>query len=434
MISSIMPSKEHYWERVLAAPLKNAARKALFSLLSNLRYGRLTIQDGEWCRSFGTPSRGFPIEATVFVHDPKFYGRVLVGGSVGAGEAYMAGYWSTDDLTGVIRIIALNESFMADMEKGWARLSAPFQRAFHRMRKGTRAGSRANISAHYDLGNNFYRLFLDDTMTYSCGIFERPDSSLEEASIAKYDRICRKLDLSEGDHMLEIGTGWGGFAIHAAVAYGCRVTTTTISREQHQLASERVARAGLADRVHILFEDYRNLTGSFDKLVSIEMIEAVGHHFYDDFFRVCGNLLKPDGAMALQAIVIRDDRYLSQLTRPDFIKRHIFPGSCLPSIAAISASVSKTTDLRLVHLEDITPHYARTLRLWRERFFANVDRVRELGFPETFIRMWEFYLCYCEGSFLERYIGDVQMILAKPLNRMAPILPVLQAAGVEEIH
>ncbi|WP_373501786.1 class I SAM-dependent methyltransferase, partial [Desulfococcus sp.] len=203
------------------------------------------------------------------------------------------------------------------------------------------------------------------------------------------------------------------------------VTATTISREQHRLASERVARAGLADRVTILFQDYRDLAGSYDKLVSIEMIEAVGHHFYDDFFRVCERRLKPDGAMVLQAITIRDDRYRAQLDRPDFIKRHIFPGACLPSIAAISDSVARVTDLKVVHLEDITPHYARTLQLWRERFFANLDRVRELGYPEKFIRMWEFYLCYCEGSFLERYIGDVQMILTRPLNRMAPILPSL---------
>lgn len=432
MIESIMPSKEYYWEKILATPLKKAARRALFSLLSNLRYGRLTIRDGDICRSFGTPSHQFPFDVTVTVHNPKFYGRVLVGGSVGAGEAYMAGHWSTDDLTGVIRIIAVNESFMEDMEKGWARLSAPFQRAFHWMRKDTRAGSRDNISAHYDLGNDFYRLFLDDTMTYSCGIFERPDSSLEEASLAKYDRICKKLGLSEADHVLEIGTGWGGFAIHAASTYGCRVTTTTISREQHRMASERVARAGLSGRVQILLEDYRDLTGSFDKLVSIEMIEAVGHHFHDDFFRICSSRLKPDGAMALQTIVIRDDRYESQLTRPDFIKRHIFPGSCVPSVAAISASLSRVTDLRPFHMEDITPHYARTLHLWRERFFANIDQVRKLGYPDKFIRMWEFYLCYCEGSFLERYIGDVQMILAKPLNRMASILPALEPAGAAE--
>jgi cyclopropane-fatty-acyl-phospholipid synthase len=225
--------------------------------------------------------------------------------------------------------------------------------------------------------------------------------------------------------VLEIGTGWGGFAIHAAGRYGCRVTTTTISREQQALAVARVAQAGLSDRVRILSQDYRDLSGTFDKLVSIEMIEAVGHHFYDDFFRACARRLKPEGVMALQAIVIRDDRYQDQLLRPDFIKRHIFPGACLPSVAVMSDAVARVTDLRLVHLEDITPHYARTLRLWRERFFANIDRVRALGFSEKFIRMWEFYLCYCEGSFLERYIGDVQMVLARPFNRMASILPEL---------
>ncbi len=425
MMESIMPAKEHPWERALAAPVKSAARRVLLSLLSKLRYGRLTLRDGGRQWTFGSLHPRFPVEATVDVHDPKFYGRALVGGSIGAGEAYMSGYWSVDDLTRLIRIIVHNEAVMMEMDKGLTRLSAPFQRAFHRMRKDTRVGSRANIAAHYDLGNDFYRLFLDETMTYSCGIFEKPDSTLEEASKAKYDRICRKLGLTAEDHVLEIGTGWGGFAIHAAGRYGCRVTTTTISREQQALAVARVAQAGLSDRVRILSQDYRDLSGTFDKLVSIEMIEAVGHHFYDDFFRACARRLKPEGVMALQAIVIRDDRYQDQLLRPDFIKRHIFPGACLPSVAVMSDAVARVTDLRLVHLEDITPHYARTLRLWRERFFDNIDRVRALGFSEKFIRMWEFYLCYCEGSFLERYIGDVQMVLARPFNRMASILPEL---------
>jgi cyclopropane-fatty-acyl-phospholipid synthase len=295
----------------------------------------------------------------------------------------------------------------------------------HRARRNTVAGSRRNIKAHYDLGNEFYRLFLDDTLTYSCGIFEREESSLREASVAKYDRICRKLALSPADRVLEIGTGWGGFAIHAAAQCGCRVTTTTISDRQHELAAERIAAAGLADRITLLKTDYRDLTGTFDALVSIEMIEAVGHHFLDDFFRVCGRRLKPDGQMLLQAITIRDQVFDWHKRNVDFIKRYIFPGSCIPSIAAISDAVARATDLRMVHLEDITTHYATTLRRWRENFFANLDQVKALGFPDAFIRMWEFYLCYCEGGFAERYLGDVQVLFTKPMCRREPILPAL---------
>ena len=275
-----------------------------------------------------------------------------------------------------------------------------------------------NILAHYDLGNDFYALFLDETMTYSCGIFEREDSTLKEASEAKYDRICRKLMLTTGDQVLEIGTGWGGFAVHAAGNYGVHVTTATISDEQHQFAQNRIKAAGLEDRITLLKSDYRDLSGKFDKLVSIEMIEAVGHHFYATFFRTCSRLLKDDGMMALQAITIGDQIFDRHRRSVDFIKRYIFPGSCIPSITAISNAIARATDLRLVHLEDITPHYARTLSEWRRRFFANLDKVREMGYSDTFIRMWEYYLCYCEGGFAERYIGDVQMLFTKPLYRM----------------
>jgi cyclopropane-fatty-acyl-phospholipid synthase len=308
------------------------------------------------------------------------------------------------------------------MEKGLARLAAPVNRLLHFLNRNTRRGSRENILVHYDLGNDFYELFLDETLTYSCGIFESEQSSLKEASIAKYDRICRKLKLGRGDHVLEIGTGWGGFAIHAARHYDCRVTTTTISDNQHQLAAERFAAAGLSEKITLLKQDYRDLTGQFDKLVSIEMIEAVGHHYLETFFQVCSRLLKPDGMFLLQAITIRDQVFEKHKRSVDFIKRFIFPGSCIPSITAINYSIARATDLKLVHLEDITPHYARTLREWRRRFFANIDQVRKLGFSESFIRMWEYYLCYCEGGFTERYIGDVQALFAKPLSRTDPLL------------
>jgi cyclopropane-fatty-acyl-phospholipid synthase len=254
-------------------------------------------------------------------------------------------------------------------------------------------------------------------MTYSCGIFEQANSTLKDASEAKYNRICRKLQLAAGDRILEIGTGWGGFALYAAENYGVHVTTTTISDEQHQFARNRIKAAGLEDRITLLMQDYRNLSGKFDKLVSIEMIEAVGHQYLTTFFRTCSRLLKEDGMMALQAITIGDQIFNRHKRSVDFIKRYIFPGSCIPSVTAISNAVAGATDLRLVHLEEITPHYARTLREWRRRFFANISKVKALGFSETFVRMWEYYLCYCEGGFAERYINDVQMILAKPLNR-----------------
>jgi cyclopropane-fatty-acyl-phospholipid synthase len=286
-------------------------------------------------------------------------------------------------------------------------------------------GSKENIVVHYDLGNDFYRLFLDKTLTYSCGIFENENSTLEDASIAKYDRICRKLQLCPEDHVIEIGSGWGGFSIHAAKNYGCRVTTTTISDEQYDLAEKRIAASGVSHRIQLLRKDYRHLGGKFDKLVSIEMIEAVGHHYLDSFFQICSRLLKANGMMILQAITIVDQMFDAHKRSVDFSKRYIFPGSCIPSIHAMMRSITRKTDLKLFHLEDITPHYVRTLAEWRKRFFDRIDDVRAMGFSETFIRMWEYYLCYCEGGFAERYIGDVQMLLTKPMCRREPLLPPL---------
>jgi cyclopropane-fatty-acyl-phospholipid synthase len=304
---------------------------------------------------------------------------------------------------------------------------APFHLFFHFFRKNTLKGSRENIIAHYDLGNEFYKLFLDDTMTYSCGIFETKDSSLFQASIAKYDRICRKLQLRPEDHVLEIGTGWGGFAIYAAKNYGCRITTTTISDQQFDLAKQRIEKDGLSDKVEIMKKDYRNLKGEFDKLVSIEMIEAVGDAYLKSFFDICSRCLKNDGMMLLQAITIADWAYDKHVRTVDFIKRYIFPGGNIPSVTAISSAVAEATDLRLFHMEDITPHYATTLAAWRENFFENIEAVRGLGFPDTFIRMWDYYFGYCEGGFLERYIGDVHMLFTKPDCRRDPILPEIQS-------
>jgi len=369
---------------------------------------------------YGARTVRCPLEVTVRVHDARFWSELAFGGSIGAGEAYMEGYWSTDDLTALVRVLLQNRDVLDGMETGLARLTVPLQKSLHWLNRNTREGSRRNIAAHYDLGNDFFSLFLDPTMMYSSAIFERPEMTLEEAQRERLHRICRKLELKPGDHLLEIGTGWGGLAIHAAQHYGCRVTTTTISREQFGHARERVAAAGLADRVTLLLEDYRDLRGRYDKLASIEMIEAVGHAFYDTYFRQCGRLLEDEGLMLLQAITIADQRYAAARRSVDFIQRHIFPGSTIPSVSVMLDSLTRSTDMKLVHLEDIGPHYATTLRKWRENFLASLDRVRALGYPERFVRMWEFYLCYCEGGFEERAIGDVQMLLAKPGSRRAP--------------
>jgi len=348
------------------------------------------------------------------VLDPRFYSDVAFGGSIGAGEAWMNGYWTSSDLGALLRILIRNQDAMRKVDGGFARISEPLQRILHALNSNTRKGSRRNIAAHYDLGNDFYRLWLDRTMMYSCAYFDSVDTSLEDASVEKLDRICRKLELSPDDSVVEIGTGWGGFAIHAAKHYGCHVTTTTISKEQHDYAQRAIREAGLDDRITLLFDDYRDLNGQFDKLVSIEMIEAVGHRFHPTFFRKCCELLKPDGVMLLQAITMADQDYDSYRRSVDFINRYIFPGGCLTSVTDMTGTMTRHTDLRTIHVEDIGPHYAITLRYWYDRFMARLDEVRELGYPETFIRMWQFYLLSCESAFIERKIGNVQMLMMRP--------------------
>ena len=417
MVELIIPSEAPALSELKERKSDHIARRTVFSLLNKLRYGRIEIIEGKHRYLFGEESHPSSLRAIITVHHSQFYSRILFSGSLGAAEAYMEGLWTADDLTMVMRILALNQKASADMGKGLARFTALLYKVYHSARKNTKMGSRKNILAHYDLGNDFYRLFLDNTMTYSCGIFEHAQSTLEDASIAKYDRICKKLQFKPGDRVVEIGTGWGGFAKHAAQNYGVHVTTTTISDEQHRFAMKRFQKAGLEDHISLLKKDYRDLRGKFDKLVSIEMIEAVGHHFYSDFFQTCSRLLKDDGLMALQAITIGDQIFDRHKRSVDFIKRYIFPGSCIPSITAISNVIARKTDFRLVHLEDITPHYAKTLHEWRRRFFANLDKVRAMGFSDTFVRMWEYYFCYCEGGFSERYISDVQILFAKPFYR-----------------
>ena len=414
--------------------LDRLIRRGLESSLSGLHSGQINLVDGDRSVQFGRSTSDFPVHCVVRVHDSGFYANLALGGSIGAAETYMMGQWSTDDLTGLIRLMVRNRDVLDGLESGVARISASFRRVFHRFRRNNRSGSRKNILAHYDLGNDFYSLFLDESMTYSCGVFPNESSSLYEASIAKIDHLCRKLDLHPSDHLLEIGTGWGALSIHAARNYGCRVTTATISDEQFNLAEKRIAEAGLSEKITVIFQDYRDIEGQFDKLVSVEMIEAVGDEYLDDYFAACNRLLKPEGLLVIQAIVMNDQHYDKFRRGVDFIQRYIFPGSCLPSMKRMLEATSRATDMRLTHMEDITPHYPRTLRVWRERFFERIEEVRALGFSDAFIRMWEFYLCYCEGGFLERYIGDVQLLFAKPLNRVETALPELtKDRGLAEV-
>ncbi|MDQ2963638.1 MAG: cyclopropane-fatty-acyl-phospholipid synthase family protein [Pseudomonadota bacterium] len=394
-----------------ANPLGALARRLVLAGLATLRNGLLRVRDGDEVIEFGTGRSGPRTALTVL--DPAFYAEIAFGGSVGAGESYMLGHWQSNDLTALMRLLLRNPDALDAMETGLARVSAPLRLAAHWLHRNTRAGSRRNISAHYDLGNDFFQLFLDETMMYSCALFERPDMTLAEASTAKLDAVCRKLALGPQDHVLEIGTGWGGFALHAATRYGCRVTTTTISPSQHELARKRVHAAGLEDRISILLEDYRDLKGTYAKLVSIEMIEAIGHQNFGEFFRQCAARLAPGGQMLLQSITIADHLYDRARDEVDFIKRYIFPGCCIPSVSALAQAMAGASDLRIVHLEDIGPHYATTLARWRDSFLANRERVRALGYPESFCRMWEFYLCYCEAGFAERALGDVQMVLTR---------------------
>ncbi|MEP7242219.1 MAG: cyclopropane-fatty-acyl-phospholipid synthase family protein [Gammaproteobacteria bacterium] len=401
--------------------LAKLGRKLLLGQLANLQHGSLRLVEPEGEHRFGKRTADCDLGVTVYVEHPQFFADVAFGGTVGSGEAYIRGLWRCDDLTALIRIFLRNRDLMNGMDSRWSLVSRPLLKLFHALNRNSKEGSARNITAHYDLGNSLYELMLDETMMYSCAIYPRAEASLHEAQVAKLDAVCQKLALTAQDHLVEIGTGWGGLAIHAATNYGCRVTTTTISREQHDYARAKIDRLGLTNRITLLFQDYRDLTGQYDKLVSIEMVEAVGADFLETYLAKCSSLLKPSGSMLLQAITIQDQNYEQALKSVDYIQRFIFPGSFIPSITAITKAVCQATDMKIAHLEDIGPHYATTLRAWRERFFANLPAVRKLGLTDSFVRLWEFYLCYCEGGFTERALGDVHMLLAKPDCRRAPI-------------
>ena len=394
-------------------PFDRWAQAALLRSLERLQHGKLLVASPDGTRTFGAGGDGALLE----VHHPRFFRRALTG-EVGLGESYMDGDWSTPDLVALVRLMLANRDVLAALPAlpGW--LSGRVGAVAHRLRDNTRRGSRRNIHHHYDLGNEFFRLFLDESRMYSCAFFSRPGDTLEAAQQHKLQLICDKLDLRPGDRVLEIGSGWGGFAMFAASRRGCHVTTTTISAEQYEYVSELIAGSGdVGSRIDLRFEDYRALRGRFDKIVSIEMFEAVGLRHYDEFFAACDRLLDRDGLMLLQTITVDDWRFRDYLRSPSWIAKHIFPGAELASVSEMLASMSRVTTLNLHHLQQIGSHYARTLHAWRDRFHRSLDVVRAQGFDDRFIRMWDLYFGYCEAAFLERHIGDVQLLLAKSANR-----------------
>lgn len=405
-------------------------RDRLMSAMQKLKYGSLRLTDPESSRLFGVGESDEP-PAELSVNDPLFYRSIVTGGSLGAAEAYLKGWWDSPDLVLLFRLMARNAEALGGLNGVASRLSRGAAAVGHALRRNTHAGSRRNIAAHYDLGEEFYALFLDETMTYSSGIFPTEESSLADASSEKYDRVCRKLRLAPGHHIVEIGTGWGGFALHAAKQYGCRVTTTTISAKQNAHATRRVKEAGLDGQIQVLNKDYRDLTGTFDHLVSIEMIEAVGHHYLDRFFGQCSRLINQNGCMVLQAITIPDYRFHKYVRSVDFIQKYIFPGGCLPSIEATANAVGRSTDFRFLHLEDFAYHYAETLACWRRRYWHEIEKVRALGFDERFVRMWNYYLAYCEAGFLENQIGVAQIMLAKPGCRLVAPMGCVEYPAAE---
>ena len=397
--------------------LERFLRDRLLAQLAPLSGGCLQLRDTTGDVLLGDPAA--TLRVSVWVDDPAFYRAVAAQGSVGAGESYIRGDWHCSDLVALVQLLVRNRDLLDGMERGVARVGGWLLKGWNRLRRNTREGSRRNIAAHYDLGNPFFSLFLSPDLMYSSALYASPADALEDASRRKLARICAQLQLQPGDHVVEIGTGWGGFALYAAGEIGCHVTTTTISVEQYTLAKARVEAAGLQDKVTLLLKDYRDLDGQYDKLVSIEMIEAIGAQYLDTYFNTLTRLLKPEGLALLQAITIEDQRYEQARRSVDYIKRFVFPGSFIPSINAIMAAKTRSSDLQLIGQHDFGTSYALTLRAWRQRFLAQLPAVRAQGFDERFIRLWEFYLAYCEGGFLERSIGVSHLLMARPGYRPA---------------
>ena len=386
-------------------------KKIIHQRLSQIKDAHIIIKDGKSINKYGKPGN---LSAKINILDTAFYKNIILGGTIGASESFIRGEWSSPNLTNVIRVLARNTEAQDKLENLFTLLSQPFLKVMHKLNENSVRGSKKNISRHYDLSNDFFSLFLDKNMMYSSAIYKSRKTSLDDASTNKLDVICKKLNLKKTDHVIEIGTGWGGFAIYAAKNYGCKVTTTTISIEQYKFAKQKIKEAGLGKKIKVLLKDYRLLKGQYDKLVSIEMIEAVGYQFYDEYFKIISQLLKNDGEALIQAITIKDQRYSKAIQSVDFIQKYIFPGSCIPSITAIQNSLTSSTDLVINDIRDIGHHYARTLADWRKRFLKNKQEIRKLGFDDKFLRMWLFYFAYCEGGFEEKVISDIHLHITKP--------------------
>lgn len=391
--------------------LHRIAKALVFRQLKKIDTGYISIQEGNKKFSFGKKGN---LSAHITVHDPRFYGALAFGGSIGVSEAFMQKFWSVNDLTKLIRIMAINQNAMDQLESLFNVFLKPILKCLHYLNQNSVKGSRINISKHYDLGNDFFSLFLDSTMMYSSAVFKNPQDSLYQGSMHKLEMICQGLELNAQDHVIEIGSGWGGFAIYAAQNFGCMVTTTTISKQQYLFVKQKIKDLKLTHKIKVLLSDYRHLKGQYSKLVSIEMLEAVGYQYYDTYFKVCSHLLKPDGIAFIQTITIADQRYEKAKHSVDFIQRYIFPGSCIPSLTALQNSITESSDLKIYQVRDIGDHYARTLALWRIAFFKRLSEVKALGFDDVFIRMWHFYLAYCEGGFKEKAISDIHLKLIKP--------------------
>ncbi|WP_426575050.1 class I SAM-dependent methyltransferase [Aquihabitans sp. McL0605] len=395
--------------------LDTAARTLLLRLLQELHGGRLTIVEHDGTTTtHGDLGHPDGLDVTVRLHTAAVWREVAGKGSRGLGESYVDGWWTTDDLVGLMRLLVRNLDGLDRLRNRWTKVSSPVADTWRRLRPPSKRRDRREIAAHYDLGNDFFELFLDPTMAYSCGLFTSPDATLAQAQVTKYDRLLRSIDLQPGEHLLEIGTGWGGLAVHAAQIFGARVTTTTISVEQHRYATELVNLLGLQDQITVLLDDYRDLTGTYDKLVSVEMVEAVDWRDHDAFFGACNRLLEPGGRMAIQAITVADSRFARVRHTEDFVKRHIFPGSCIPSVDAITRSCSRSGDFWLTRLDEFPQHYAETLHRWGQALDANAEEARTRGYDDALLRLWAFYLAYCEGAFAERYVSLVQLVLDRP--------------------
>jgi len=390
--------------------IQNFAQKQVFNILTKITTGKITIEENGMSYNFGKEHKD--LHAVIRVSDPGIYLDIMKDSMIGAGESFMAKKWGVDDLTTAVRILVANRDVLQQFDQKRNLGKRIVNKIFHWLHQNSQRTAKTNIHAHYDLGNDFFKLFLDSTMMYSSGIYPKPNSTLEEASVNKLDVVCQKLELKSEDHLVEIGTGWGGMAIHAAKEYGCQVTTTTISEEQYRYAKQRVKEQGLEHQITVLLKDYRELAGTYDKLVSIEMIEAVGYRFHQQYFQTCQKLLKPTGLMLIQAITIADQRFENYCQNIDFIQRYIFPGGCLPSNEVIAREVAQSTQMQIIGVQDITIHYAQTLRDWQKQFQIQRHNVRAMGYSETFCRMWEFYLSYCEGGFRERAIGTAQFLIA----------------------